>query len=48
MLQISSELCRLQEAATANKLAPADLTGGTLTISNIGKRGGGGRKGVWS
>lgn len=34
--EIASELNRLQQAATLSKLSPADLTGGTFTISNIG------------
>ncbi|KAK1636640.1 2-oxoacid dehydrogenase acyltransferase [Colletotrichum phormii] len=40
ILSIASELTRLQKAALAGKLAPADLKGGTITVSNIGNIGG--------
>ncbi|TMW56351.1 hypothetical protein Poli38472_006361 [Pythium oligandrum] len=40
ILDIATELNRLQGLATAGKLAPADLTGGTFSISNIGSVGG--------
>ncbi|KAK9769358.1 putative Dihydrolipoamide acetyltransferase component of pyruvate dehydrogenase complex [Seiridium cardinale] len=40
ILSIASELTRLQAAATAGKLSPQDLTGGTITVSNIGNIGG--------
>ncbi|KXH51093.1 2-oxoacid dehydrogenase acyltransferase [Colletotrichum nymphaeae SA-01] len=40
ILSIASELTRLQKAAFAGKLAPADLKGGTITVSNIGNIGG--------
>ena len=36
--QIAVELARLQQLAAAGKLQPQDLTGGSLTISNIGAR----------
>ena len=38
--QIASELTRLQTLANSNKLTSSDLTGGTITISNIGNIGG--------
>ena len=37
---IASELLRLQSLATAGKLSSADLTGGTITVTNIGSIGG--------
>jgi 2-oxoisovalerate dehydrogenase E2 component (dihydrolipoyl transacylase) len=37
---IATELARLQSLATSNKLTSADLTGGTITLSNIGSIGG--------
>ncbi|WYZ34910.1 hypothetical protein EsH8_I_001186 [Colletotrichum jinshuiense] len=40
ILSIASELTRLQQAAFAGKLTPADLGGGTITVSNIGNIGG--------
>ncbi|OHF01324.1 2-oxoacid dehydrogenase acyltransferase [Colletotrichum orchidophilum] len=40
ILSIASELNRLQKAAFAGKLAPADMKGGTITVSNIGNIGG--------
>lgn len=40
VLSIATELARLQAAATAGRLGPADLTGGTITVSNIGNIGG--------
>lgn len=41
ILEIASELQRLQQAGSAGKLSPSDLTGGTITVSNIGNIGGG-------
>lgn len=40
ILELAAELGRLQAAAAANKLAQADTSGGTLTLSNIGSIGG--------
>ncbi len=40
ILSIAAELVRLQALALTGKLAPADLTGGTITVSNIGNIGG--------
>ncbi|KAE8453715.1 hypothetical protein EG329_009226 [Mollisiaceae sp. DMI_Dod_QoI] len=40
ILSIASELSRLQALASAGKLTSQDLTGGTLTVSNIGSIGG--------
>jgi 2-oxoisovalerate dehydrogenase E2 component (dihydrolipoyl transacylase) len=40
MLDIAAELSRLSTAAHAGKLTPADLSGGTITVSNIGTIGG--------
>lgn len=40
VLSIASELARLQALAKAGKLTTADLTGGTITLSNIGNIGG--------
>ena len=37
----AAELARLAGAAAAGALPPADVEGGTLTISNIGAVGGG-------
>ncbi|RYP05326.1 hypothetical protein DL765_009877 [Monosporascus sp. GIB2] len=37
---IAAELARLQRAATAGRLSPNDLAGGTVTVSNIGSVGG--------
>ncbi|KAI7842438.1 hypothetical protein COHA_004077 [Chlorella ohadii] len=40
VLEIAAELVRLQDAAAANHLSQADISGGTFTISNIGTIGG--------
>ncbi|KAK6511915.1 hypothetical protein TWF481_000819 [Arthrobotrys musiformis] len=40
ILEIASELNRLQAAGSAGKLSSADLKGGTITLSNIGNVGG--------
>ena len=40
ILSIAGELARLQGLAQAGRLAPADLAGGTITVSNIGNIGG--------
>ncbi|RPB14936.1 hypothetical protein P167DRAFT_552208 [Morchella conica CCBAS932] len=40
ILEIAAELRRLQAAGAEGKLSPADLQGGTITLSNIGNIGG--------
>lgn len=40
VLAIAAELSRLQALAAAGRLAPADMSGGTITVSNIGSIGG--------
>ena len=40
VLSIAAELARLQERAQAGKLTPQDMSGGTITVSNIGNIGG--------
>ncbi|KAG1371270.1 putative 60S ribosomal protein L18-2 [Cocos nucifera] len=40
ILEITKELSRLQQMASNNKLSSEDITGGTITISNIGAIGG--------
>ncbi|KAH6626033.1 2-oxoacid dehydrogenases acyltransferase-domain-containing protein [Chaetomium sp. MPI-SDFR-AT-0129] len=40
ILDIASELTRLQALAAAGKLSPLDMAGGTITVSNIGNIGG--------
>ncbi|KAL1956645.1 hypothetical protein VTO42DRAFT_6992 [Malbranchea cinnamomea] len=40
ILDIATELSRLSTIARAGKLTPADLNGGTITVSNIGTIGG--------
>lgn len=39
--EIASEIARLSSLARAGKLSTQDLTGGTITVSNIGNLGGG-------
>ena len=40
ILQIAQEVGRLAEAARSGRVSPADLQGGTISISNIGALGG--------
>lgn len=40
IVSIAAELARLQRLAHAGKLAPGDMAGGTITVSNIGNIGG--------
>ena len=40
IVAIAAEIQRLQSLALASKLTPADRTGGTITVSNIGSIGG--------
>jgi 2-oxoisovalerate dehydrogenase E2 component (dihydrolipoyl transacylase) len=40
IFEVAAELQRLQVAGAAGKLSPADLSGGTITVSNIGNIGG--------
>ncbi|KAL3829351.1 hypothetical protein ACJIZ3_018153 [Penstemon smallii] len=40
ILEITKEVSRLQQLALENKLSPNDITGGTITLSNIGAIGG--------
>ncbi|KAK4659823.1 hypothetical protein QC762_0012650 [Podospora pseudocomata] len=40
ILQIAAELTRLQSLATEGKLSVGDMSGGTITVSNIGNIGG--------
>lgn len=40
IFEISAELARLQAVAQAGKLCATDLTGGTITVSNVGSIGG--------
>jgi 2-oxoisovalerate dehydrogenase E2 component (dihydrolipoyl transacylase) len=40
ILSIASELVRLQRLALAGQLSPQDLSGGTITVSNVGNIGG--------
>lgn len=40
ILTIAAELLRLQGLAAAGKLSPQDMSGGTITVSNIGSIGG--------
>ncbi|KID90015.1 dihydrolipoamide branched chain transacylase E2 [Metarhizium guizhouense ARSEF 977] len=40
IISIAAELVRLQKLAHQGKLTPADMSGGTITVSNIGNIGG--------
>ncbi|KAM7485060.1 hypothetical protein LguiA_001069 [Lonicera macranthoides] len=40
ILEITKELSRLQQLALTNKLGPDEISGGTITLSNIGAIGG--------
>ncbi|XP_051127850.1 lipoamide acyltransferase component of branched-chain alpha-keto acid dehydrogenase complex, mitochondrial [Andrographis paniculata] len=40
IMEITKELARLQQLALANKLSSSDVSGGTITLSNIGAIGG--------
>lgn len=40
ILEVAAELQRLQLAGGEGKISPADLSGGTITVSNIGNIGG--------
>lgn len=40
ILTIAAELLRLQALATTGRLSPQDMSGGTITVSNIGSIGG--------
>lgn len=40
ILTIAAELSRLQELAVAGRLSPQDMSGGTISVSNIGSIGG--------
>jgi 2-oxoisovalerate dehydrogenase E2 component (dihydrolipoyl transacylase) len=40
ILSIAAELVRLQKLAHQGKLSPGDMSGGTITVSNIGNIGG--------
>jgi len=40
ILGVAAELARLQKAAVEGKLSPQDMSGGTITVSNIGNIGG--------
>lgn len=40
ILTIAAELARLQALAAAGRLSPQDMSGGTITVSNIGSIGG--------
>lgn len=40
LMQVAQEVKRLTEAGRAGRLSPADMSGGTVTISNIGAIGG--------
>jgi len=40
MLQIATKLSRLIQLANTNSLSTEDITGGTITVSNVGAIGG--------
>ncbi|XP_020589680.1 lipoamide acyltransferase component of branched-chain alpha-keto acid dehydrogenase complex, mitochondrial, partial [Phalaenopsis equestris] len=40
ILEVTKELARLQQLAVANKLSAEEISGGTITLSNIGSIGG--------
>jgi 2-oxoisovalerate dehydrogenase E2 component (dihydrolipoyl transacylase) len=40
ILDVAQEVSRLTEAARSGKISPADLSGGTITLSNVGAIGG--------
>ncbi|KAF4123371.1 2-oxoisovalerate dehydrogenase E2 component (dihydrolipoyl transacylase) [Geosmithia morbida] len=40
VLAIAAELARLQDSAVKGRLSPRDMTGGTISVSNIGNIGG--------
>lgn len=40
LIEVAAELQRLQQLGSQGKLGPADLKGGTITLSNIGNVGG--------
>ena len=40
MLDVAAEVTRLTAEARSGKISPADLSGGTITISNVGAIGG--------
>jgi len=40
ILDVAQEVSRLTEAARSGKISPADLSGGTITMSNVGAIGG--------
>ncbi|KAH0469537.1 hypothetical protein IEQ34_001095 [Dendrobium chrysotoxum] len=40
IMEVTKELARLQQLAVCNKLSTDDITGGTITLSNIGSIGG--------
>ncbi|KAH7513389.1 lipoamide acyltransferase component of branched-chain alpha-keto acid dehydrogenase complex, mitochondrial [Ziziphus jujuba] len=40
IFEVTKELSRLQQLSSDNKLSPGDISGGTITLSNIGAIGG--------